>query len=107
MGSDSAEGVAALAAGANNTEDIAQNSGLVPRQLEPKANLMNGGSAAFFVTPSDVGSNFIDCTVVAKADIPVPRWLVPLSLWKRVIAGVFSNTFTKLNERVVQRWGDL
>lgn len=105
--SDFPAGVAALAAEVKTIEDQSKSQEFVPRQLEPKATLMNGGSTAFFITPSGLGPNFVDGTVVAKTDVPVPRWLVPLSLWKRVIALSFSKTLTKIHERVVQRWEDL
>merc|ERR1719321_2180083 len=57
----------------------------------------------FFATPNADRSG-IDVSAALRVGLPVPSWMLPLSLVKRVVIELLRETFVRVKERVLDRW---
>jgi len=66
-----------------------------------------GGNRVKYVTPSDVGPNMCSADFYNKLGLPLPSWLVPLSLLVKVFADTVMKTMRLWKEHVADRWEEL
>lgn len=78
----------------------------LPAQPKKSIRLSNIGIVLYFV-PNEVKPECTDVFAFARAGVPVPQWLVPLSLIKNFLANHFLSVFKAIRLNIVNHWPEL
>lgn len=64
-----------------------------------------GNTKMFYITPSETG-NCVNVLIMARVNLSIPRWLIPLNLVKRFVAGQISNAMKQVREQILPHWAE-
>lgn len=75
----------------------------LPASAHKRAVSLRGSMKMLYVTPT-TDPNAVDVFATARVGVPVSPYLVPLSLFKQLVAELMRESFSRLKEKVIDNW---
>merc|ERR1712216_399999 len=104
--SGSAQQPGVLVLEANPPQGIEEYEGwTLPASAHKRALSLRGTLKTLYVTPT-ADPKAVDVFAAVRVGIPVSPYMVPLDLLKRVIAELMRESFSRIKEKVIDKWQD-
>jgi len=92
---------------ASPPQDMTSFAGSGLPQQAPRSVRISSMCLVMYLTPSRGRPGYSDVFVIAKAGLPVPEWILPLTLIKKFLANYYVNGFRSAKAHIVDKWADL
>jgi len=87
----------------NPPEDVKEYAGWELFTPHKRAIQLRGTSKLFYVTPNADGTG-IEVKANVRFGIPVSSWILPLNLFKKVVAEMLRESLRRIKEEVLDKW---